>query len=71
VSDRYKPRFGFPIADWYRWFAWRPVNTLDRGWVWLRTVNRRRCQVNPWVEVGTDFWFQHAIDISEDRRPRS
>jgi len=26
----------------HRWFAWRPVDTEDRGWRWLRLVWRRR-----------------------------
>lgn len=26
----------------FRWFAWRPVFTRDRGWRWLRMVNRHR-----------------------------
>lgn len=24
-------------------FAWRPVNTRDAGWVWLRHIERQRC----------------------------
>lgn len=28
-------------GPWWRWFAWRPVWTLDRGWQWLRPVWRR------------------------------
>ena len=34
MSTRYGPAF--------RWFAWRPVRTQDRGWRWLRKVWRRR-----------------------------
>lgn len=26
---------------WFRMFAWRPLWTRDRGWVWLRPVWRR------------------------------
>jgi hypothetical protein len=26
----------------FRWFAWRPVRTDDRGWRWLRFVYRQR-----------------------------
>lgn len=26
----------------FRWFAWHPVKTTDRGWRWLRLVYRRR-----------------------------
>lgn len=28
-------------TPWHQWFAWRPVFTDDRGWVWLRRVWRR------------------------------
>lgn len=23
------------------WFAWRPVKTTNKGWVWLRFVERK------------------------------
>lgn len=26
----------------FRWFAWHPVDTGDRGWRWLRFVWRQR-----------------------------
>lgn len=26
----------------HTWFAWHPVRTTYYGWVWLRTVERRR-----------------------------
>ena len=26
----------------FRWFAWRPVETDDRGWRWLRLIWRQR-----------------------------
>lgn len=29
-----------------RWFAWRPVITVDDGVVWLRPVWRRRVFIN-------------------------
>ena len=28
-------------TDWSRWFAWHPVITLDRQWVWLEQVDRK------------------------------
>lgn len=34
-----------PIGTWHRWFAWRPVDTVTHGWVWLRAVERRRIQL--------------------------
>lgn len=32
----------YTYGPWHRWWAWRPVRTWAHGWVWLRTVERRR-----------------------------
>jgi len=64
MDDRYAPRFGAPISNWFRWFAWRPVNTVDRGWRWLVIVNRRRIQKHNYLDGGGDFWFQHAVALT-------
>lgn len=61
VVDRLKPRFGHPITSWWRWFAWYPVNTVDRGYVWLRLIHRRRIAKYSYLDGGADFWFQHAV----------
>lgn len=66
-ADRFSPRFGSPVSDWYRWFAWRPVETVDRGKQWLRIVNRRRIHKYHFLDGGADFWFQHAVKI--ERKP--
>ena len=34
-------------GPWQRWFAWRPVETRNHGWRWLRTVERRRHYPDP------------------------
>ena len=60
-DDPYKPVFGTPITGWYRWFAWRPVNTLDRGWRWLVPIYKRRCQVKLHLSNGGMKWFQHVV----------
>ena len=26
---------------WRRWFAWRPIHTINGPWVWLEHVDRR------------------------------
>lgn len=26
--------------EWRRWFAWYPVRTIDRTWVWLEVVEK-------------------------------
>jgi hypothetical protein len=59
--DRYAPRFGEPVSDWYRWFAWRPIETVDRGTQWLRFVYRRRIYKHQYLDGGADWWFQHAV----------
>lgn len=62
MTDPYKPLFGRAVLPWHRWFAWRPVNTVDRGWVWFRVVNRRRCQTHEHLGP-VEVWFQHAVDV--------
>jgi len=63
VSDPYSPRFGSPVSGWYSWFAWRPVETVDRGRQWLRFVHRRRIHKYTFLDGGADFWFQHAVTV--------
>ena len=59
MSDPIKPLFGAPVADWHRWFAWYPVDTVDYGYVWLARIWRRRIQRHQYLRGGPDFWFQH------------
>jgi len=61
--DRYAPMFGRPVGEWYRWFAWRPVETVDRGRQWLRFVHRRRIHKLYFLHGGADWWFQHAVTL--------
>ncbi len=61
ATDPYRPMFGDPISDWHRWFAWRPVDTADRGWRWMRLVWRRRVEKHHYLDGGADRWFQHVI----------
>lgn len=44
----------------FRWFAWYPVNTQDRGWRWLRMVWTRRV----WWEIDSRdlrYW-EHSVE---------
>jgi hypothetical protein len=68
VTDPYAPRFGTAFTPWHRWFAWRPTETVDRGWVWLRVVWRRRIHKHTYLDGGGDFWFQTAVDTQEGKR---
>ncbi|AER47992.1 hypothetical protein SEA_HANNACONDA_139 [Mycobacterium phage Hannaconda] len=42
-------------------FAWRPVNTRDAGWVWLRRVSRRRAYMDPLLSGPTcgPWWIYY------------
>ncbi len=60
-EDSYQPMFGEPIAEWFRWFAWRPVCTIDRGWRWLRPVWRRRCRSHDYLDGPLVEWWQNAV----------
>lgn len=45
----------------FRWFAWRPVWTLDRGWVWMRRVWRRH--VLPMdLPIPTYWTWEHRVE---------
>ena len=44
----------------FRWFAYRPVFTNDRGWRWLRVVWRRRCYANNDIYAGS-YWM-HSVE---------
>lgn len=66
-GDDYRPLFGAPVAPWHTWFAWRPVNTVDRGWRWLRLVHRRRVQKHLYLPGPGDFWWQFAVEVEAPR----
>jgi hypothetical protein len=59
-NDPFYPQWGRPITPWFKSFAWVPVWTVDRGWVWLVRVNCRRIHKLYYLEGGPDFWFQYA-----------
>ena len=41
------------------WFAWRPVDTVDSGWVWLRRVHRRRQATRADLPGPGGRWWQY------------
>ncbi len=49
----------------FRWFAWHPTNTEDRGWRWLTFVNRRRITVDH--EYGHTTWFATSVKGARSR----
>jgi hypothetical protein len=40
----------------FRWFAWYPVWTDDRGWRWLQHVNRRRFYLDRNGRPAMSWW---------------
>lgn len=56
-----EPVFGDPVGPWFRWFAWRPVNTTDRGWRWLRPVYARRYQSKMHLPGPVVHWFNYSV----------
>lgn len=65
MTDQYQPSFGEPIGPWFRWFAWHPTDTVDRGWRWLRPVWRRRVSRHDYLDGGSQTWFQTVVDVEE------
>lgn len=71
LSDRARTRgelvsgglvFATRVGPWFRWFAWHPVCTLDRGWRWLIPVWRARYQSKLSLPGPIRLWFVHAVD---------
>lgn len=65
--DDFEPMFGEPIADWYRYFAWKPVSTLDRGWRWLWPVWKRKCQPHEYLSGSMTPFFQYRATTPTNR----
>ena len=62
-QSAWEPMFGRPVSDWYRVWAWKPVHTLDRGWIWLRPYWRRRIYKKQFLHGGPDFWWQNIVTL--------
>lgn len=56
------PMFGSPIGPWHRVFAWLPVRTYDRRFVWLRPCWRRCIQKHQYLPGANDFWWQYSLE---------
>lgn len=66
--DPYAPMFADPVGPWHRWFAWRPVSTIDRGLVWLRFVWCRRVQSHAYLDGPTWRGWQRVVDAHRGAR---
>lgn len=61
MSD-YRPLFYVPTTPWVQSFAWLPVDTTDRGLVWLRRVYKRRIQKKLTLPGPPDQAWQYVCD---------
>lgn len=55
-----KLQFAEKVGPVRRWFAWKPVQTFDGCWVWLRVVARWRVQKHDHLPGTTDQWWVYA-----------
>lgn len=60
-AQDYQPLFADVTTSWYIWFAWRPTETVDRGWRWMRFVWRRRVQSKVHLPGPQMTWYQTAV----------
>lgn len=65
VDDRaLHPMFGTPVSGWTRAWAWKPVHTLDHGYIWMRPYWRRRIQKKQGLPGSVDFWWQNIWKLT-------
>lgn len=50
------------MAKPFRWFAWHPVRTDDRGWRWLRAVWRKRYYFPIGLPDAPDPIWIHSVE---------
>lgn len=60
----WQPMFGTPVSGWTRAWAWKPVHTLDHGYIWLRPYWRRRIHKKQHLPGGADFWWQNIWKLT-------
>lgn len=56
-------QFSNPIAKEYRWFAWYPIKTADRGYRWLSVVYRRKYMLKSFLDAPSrEPFFMHSVE---------
>lgn len=50
---------GYHKGPWHAWFAWRPTY-VGEGYIWLRTVFRRKCTDWDACPVPEDY-FEYRV----------
>ena len=61
TSDPALPQFGDPVGPWHSHFAWYPVRSYDRRFIWFRRCLRRAIQKHHYLDGGSDFWWQYKL----------
>lgn len=52
--------FADPIAPEYKWFAWYPVSTMDKGRRWLTLVYKRKYCPHSYLPGGLGTFYMYA-----------
>lgn len=54
--------FADPVADEYRWFAWYPVSTTDRGLRWMQFVYKRKYCPHDYLPGALGTFFMYSVE---------
>jgi hypothetical protein len=60
--SKIKLKYADPVANEFKWFAWYPVKTLDRGWRWMRFVYKRKYALHTYLYGPTGEYFVHSVE---------
>jgi hypothetical protein len=61
MNDYLKPKFGIPITDWRKCFAWLPKETTDKGHIWLCPFWERTCVAHDYLRDGAGEIFMQRF----------
>jgi len=62
MSNKIKLTFADPIAPEYRWFAWYPVYTADRGMRWFSFVFKRKYGLHSYLSIPMGNFFMYSVE---------
>ena len=60
--SKIKLTFADPIADEYKWFAWYPVKTADKGYRFMTFVWKRKYGLHSYLSVPIGNFFMYATE---------
>ena len=62
MNERITLEFADPIAKEYKWFAWYPVTTADRGIRWRVPVYKRKYVMHSYLNAPIDTLFVYSVE---------